>query len=54
MKVRYTEGPDELVIAAIGVKAKRGEAVEVPNEIGKSLIEQGWENVKSTPKKKES
>lgn len=54
MKVRYTDGPDSLVIAAIGVEAKRGEAVEVPTEIGESLVEQGWSEVKSTAKKKES
>lgn len=54
MKVRYSEGPDELVIAAIGVKAERGQAVEVPTEIGEVLVEQGWDEVKSTAKKKES
>lgn len=52
MKVRYTEGPDALVIAKIGVKAERGEAVEVPTEIGETLVEQGWDAVKSTSSKK--
>jgi hypothetical protein len=52
VKVRYTDGPDSLVIAAIGVEAKRGEAVEVPTEIGESLVEQGWSEVKSTSKPK--
>lgn len=54
MKVRYKEGPDALVIATVGVKAERGEAVEVPNEIGEQLVAQGWDEVKSTAKKKEA
>lgn len=54
MKVRYTDGPESLVIAAIGVEVNRGESVEVPSEIGESLVEQGWTEVKSTSKKKES
>lgn len=55
MKVRYKEGPDALVVAVVGVKAERGEAVEVPTEIGEKLVEQGWEASKSsTAKKKEA
>lgn len=56
MKVRYEEGPDALVIAAIGVEAKRGEAVEVPTEVGELLVDQGWKTSKSqtTAKKKEA
>lgn len=54
MKVRYTEGPDALVIAAIGVEAKRDEVVEVPTEVGEALVDQGWEASKSTAKKKEA
>lgn len=52
MKVRYTEGPETLLIAAVGVEAERGKAVEVPTEIGESLVEQGWESVKSSSTKK--
>jgi hypothetical protein len=51
VKVRYTEGPESLVIAAIGVEVKRGETVEVPVEVGESLVDQGWETTKSTKKK---
>lgn len=54
MKVRYSDGPESLVIAAIGVEVKRGEAVEVPSEVGEALVDQGWSEVKSTSKKKES
>ena len=53
MKVRYTEGPDSLLIAEIGVQAERGEAVEVPTETGEKLVDQGWVAVKSNSKKKE-
>jgi hypothetical protein len=54
VKVRYTDGPDCLLIAEIGVKVERGETVEVPTEVGEKLVEQGWETAKSTTKKKES
>lgn len=53
MKVRYEEGPDSLLIADIGVQADRGEAVEVPKEVGEKLVEQGWTEVKTNSKKKE-
>lgn len=45
MKVRYTEGPDALELADAGVIAERGEAVEVPDEVGERLLEQGFEEV---------
>jgi hypothetical protein len=52
MKVQYEEGPESLLIARAGVVAERGQAVEVPDEIGKLLLTQGWSQVgKSTPKK---
>lgn len=51
MKVKFSEGPDALNIPACGVIAERGKEVEVPDEIGKSLITQGWSEVgKSSPK----
>jgi hypothetical protein len=46
MKIRYTEGPDELSVAPAGkpgFTATRGEWVEVDNDVGKSLLAQGWE-----------
>jgi hypothetical protein len=53
MKVRYEEGPESLLIAEVGVQAERGEAVEVPNEVGEKLVSQGWTEVKTNSKKKE-
>lgn len=58
MKVQYEEGPDSLLIAECGVIAERGEVVEVPNEIGKKLIDQGvfkqvGKTSKATDEKKE-
>lgn len=52
MKVRYNEGPDSLLVAEVGVKAERGEAIEVPNEVGEKLVEQGWDAVKTNNSKK--
>lgn len=43
MKVLYEEGPRALMVpAAGGVTARRGEAIDVPDEIGKQLLAQGW------------
>ena len=54
MKVRYEDGPESLLIAEVGVQVERGETVEVPDEVGTKLVEQGWSSTsKSTPKKKE-
>jgi hypothetical protein len=52
MKVKYTEGSDALTITACGVIAERDKPVEVPAEIGKQLINQGW--VEVSPAKKET
>lgn len=52
MKVRYEDGPDSLLIAEVGIKAERGETVEVPTEVGEKLVEQGWEAAKSNAKPK--
>ena len=52
MKVRYTEGPESLLIAEVGVEVERGDAVEVPSEVGKKLVDQGWTEVKTTTKPK--
>jgi hypothetical protein len=52
MKVQYDEGPESQLIRHAGVIAERGQAVEVPDDIGKQLLTQGWSQVgKSTPKK---
>jgi hypothetical protein len=52
MKVRYSDGPESLLIAEIGVQVDRGDAVEVPNEIGEKLVDQGWDAVKTNAKPK--
>lgn len=52
MKVQYDEGVESLVISACGVIATRGEAVEVPDEIGKQLVVQGWVEVGKSKSKK--
>lgn len=51
MKVKFTSGPDALNVPAAGVIAERDKVVEVPDEIGKKLIEQGWVEAGSTNKK---
>jgi len=51
MKVKFTEGPEALNVPAAGVVAERDQAVEVPDEIGKNLIKQGWVEAGSTAKK---
>lgn len=48
MKVRYDEGPDEVEIAELRLIVGRGEAVEVPTELGKQLVKQGWEEAKQS------
>lgn len=45
MKVKYTEGPESQAIPAARLRAARGETVEVPDEIGERLVEQGWKKV---------
>ncbi len=52
MKVRYEDGPESLLIAEVGVQVERGEAVEVPTEVGEKLVDQGWEAAKSNAKPK--
>lgn len=46
-RIRYTEGPDELNVepkdGSPFFTATRGEWVEVPDAVGKSLAAQGWE-----------
>ncbi len=50
MRVRFAEGEDELQLEVEGqrLSVKRGEAVDVPNEVGKRLLEQGWEEAKQS------
>ena len=56
MKLTYTGPHDEVEIPSAGVVCKRGESVEVPEELGASLLEQAdnWQPVKATTSKKES
>jgi hypothetical protein len=54
MKVRFEDGPESLLVAEVGIQVERGETVEVPDEVGTKLVEQGWTASKSTPKKKET
>lgn len=54
MKVRYNEGSDALTVPAAGVVAQRGQVVEVPAEVGKQLLDQGWEKADKAADKKES
>jgi hypothetical protein len=54
MKVKYSDGVADVLLDEVG-EVKRGETVEVSAELGKQLLEQGWEKVggrKATPKKK--
>ena len=53
MRVTY-QGPfDAVEIAATGQIAKQGQPVDVPKDVGESLVEQGWKLAKK-PAKKES
>lgn len=48
MRVTYTGPHDEVEIAATGQTCKRGESVDVPAEIAKSLTEQSdWSAAKT-------
>lgn len=57
MKVKWTGFYDEMEIASAGLSwiAKKGEPVEVPDEVGASLIEQndGFVLAESKSKKEE-
>lgn len=47
MKVLYEDGSPELVIAETGTSAERGVAVEVPDDLGATLVKQGpWKAAK--------
>lgn len=43
MKVKYPGPIDEVILDELGVSVRAGESVDVPNEVGDQLIEQGWE-----------
>lgn len=44
MKVKYVGPIDEVEVTATGAVVKRGGTVEVPDDIGESLLEQAdWE-----------
>jgi len=51
VKLTYTGPYDEVEIPSAGVVCKRGETVDVPDELGKSLLEQAdnW-RAKAGPK----
>ncbi len=49
MKVQHT-GADALEVPAIGEIVEPGQPVDVPEEIGKQLLEQGWERSRSSAK----
>jgi hypothetical protein len=42
MKVTYNGPIDEVVVDATGDVVRAGQSIEVPNDIGDQLIEQGW------------
>lgn len=51
MLVVYSGPIDVVEVPAANCIAVRGEPVEVPNEVGKSLLEQDtWSEVKTKPK----
>lgn len=52
MRVQYVGGHLEVEVAATGHVAKRnGDPIDVPDEVGQSLIEQDtWSEVKDSPK----
>lgn len=42
MNVTY-DGPHEAVtVLALGRQVKRGEAIDVPDDLGAQLVDQGW------------
>jgi len=42
VKVKYHDGPAAVTIPQVSERVERGQLVEVPTEVGKQLIEQGW------------
>ncbi|HYJ69631.1 MAG TPA: hypothetical protein VEX15_18415 [Nocardioidaceae bacterium] len=52
-KIKYVGSHDEVEIGETGLLCKRGESVEVPDELAESLLEQpsNWEPVKATTTK---
>jgi expansin (peptidoglycan-binding protein) len=52
MRVSY-QGPNGAVTVRVGdsyVGCARGESIDVPAEVGRNLVEQGWEAVKKSEK----
>ena len=45
MKVKYAEGSVALAVPVVG-RVERGETVEVPDEMGRQLVNQGWQEIK--------
>lgn len=54
-RITYTGPHDEVEIPSAGVVCKRGESVDVPDELGVSLLSQPtWQAAKPATVKKES
>ncbi|HTU15637.1 MAG TPA: E3 binding domain-containing protein [Solirubrobacterales bacterium] len=49
MEVQFNEGPESLSIPLLGVIAKRGEPINVPDSVGTNLLDQGWVKAGGTP-----
>lgn len=50
MHVKYSEGLAEVSVEGVEEPVKRGQPVEVSDEVGKQLCEQGWQKVGSHKK----
>lgn len=43
MKVQFNDGPAAVTVNDVpGLVAERGKPVDVPDRVGKQLLEQGW------------
>lgn len=54
MKVKYLGPSPSVILAATGQECFRGEASDVPDEIGVQLVEQGWKETKDKAAKADS
>jgi hypothetical protein len=55
IRLTYVGPHDEVAVPSAGVVCKNGESVEVPDDLGKSLLAQAdnWQPVKTAAAKKE-
>lgn len=44
--------PDDVYVSALERQVRRGESIEVPPEIGESLVAQGWKSARQVAAKK--